>query len=68
MIINFNSDGDFSLYKMLEHRNMIRIIRSTFHESNNYYPQVFPEKYLYKRQIELYTNINKDKCKNALLR
>lgn len=51
MIINFNSDGDFSLYKMLEHRNMIRIIRSTFRESNNYYPQVFSEKYLYKRQI-----------------
>ena len=41
MKIKFNSDGDLSLTKTLELRNMLIVTRSIFYEGNKYYPQVF---------------------------
>lgn len=49
--IEFNTDGDLSLYKTLEPRSKIIITRSAFHESNKYYSQAFSDKCLYKLQI-----------------
>ena len=39
--IKFISDDGLPLKKMLELYNMKIIVRSVFHEGNNYYPQVF---------------------------
>ena len=33
MKINFNSDGDLPLIKMLELHNMIIVVRAVFHEN-----------------------------------
>ena len=43
-----NLDDDLPLKKTLEFYNMVIVVRSVFHESNNYYMQVFLDKYLYK--------------------
>ena len=41
MKIKFNSDGEFSLNKMIEIPSMVIVFRTVFHENNRYYPQVF---------------------------
>ena len=41
MRIKFNSNDGLPSNKMLKLRNMIIVIRSVFHEGNNYYLQVF---------------------------
>ena len=41
MKFKFNSDDDSPLKKTLEHRNMIVVARSVFHENNKYYPKAF---------------------------
>ena len=50
MDIKFNLD-DIPLNKTLELHNMIMVIRSIFHEGNEYYLQVFLDKCLYKLWI-----------------
>ena len=48
MKTKFDLDDDLPLKKSLELRNMITVVRAVFHEENKYYPQVFPDKCLYK--------------------
>ena len=48
MKVKFNSDDKLLLNKMIEIPNMIIVVRAVFHENNNYYPQVFIDKCLYK--------------------
>ena len=58
--IKFNSDDDLTLKEKLEHYNMIMVVRSIFHESNKYYPQVFLDECLYKlsaSRAEYYINV-----------
>ena len=40
MKIKFNSDDGLPLNKILEHRNMVIVIRSVFHEGNKCYLEV----------------------------
>ena len=46
--IKFNSNYEFPLNKMIEIPSMIIVVRTVFHENNEYYPQVFLDKRLYK--------------------
>ena len=39
MKINFNLDDELPLNKMIEICNMIKVVRTVFHENNKYYPQ-----------------------------
>ena len=48
MKVKFNSDDKLLLNKMIKIPNMIIVVRAVFHENNNYYPQVFIDKCLYK--------------------
>ena len=48
MKIKFSSDEDLTLKKTLELHNIVVLVRSVFHEGNNYYPQVFLDECLYK--------------------
>ena len=41
MNIKFNSNDDLALKKTLELHNMVIVLRSTFHETDKYYLQVF---------------------------
>ena len=42
MKIKLNSDDKLSLYKVIEVRSMIIVVRAVFHEINKYYhPQFF---------------------------
>ena len=49
--IKFNSNYDLHLNKTLELRNMIKVVRSVFHESNIYYPQFFWDECLYNYEL-----------------
>ena len=46
--IKFNSDDKLHLNKMIKIRNMIKVVRTVFHEINKYYVQVFLDEILYK--------------------
>ena len=48
MKIQFNSDDEFPLNKMLDIPTITIVVRAIFPENNKYYPQVFLEEYLYK--------------------
>ena len=48
MKIKYDTDDELPLNKMIEIPNMIIVVRAVFHENNNYYPQVFIDKCLYK--------------------
>ena len=50
MKIKLNSDDNLSL-KAFEFYNMIIVVRSVFHEGNNYYPQAFLGECLYKLKM-----------------
>ena len=51
---NLILDDDLLLNKTLEHRNMIIVVRSVFHECNKYYTQVFLEYYeQYRNDIRI---------------
>ena len=41
MKIEFDSDDDLSLNKILKLHNLIIVVRSVFQEDNKYYPQIF---------------------------
>ena len=43
MKIKFNSDDELLLNKMKEVPSMTIVVRTVFHENNEYYPQVFLE-------------------------
>ena len=51
MEIKFKSNDKLPLSKIVEIRNMIIVVRATFHENNKYYRQVFLDECLYKLQI-----------------
>ena len=46
MKIQFNSDDEFPLNKMLEIPTITIVVRAIFPENNKYYPQVFLEGWL----------------------
>ena len=46
--IKFNSDDKLPLNKMIKIGNMIKVVRTVFHEINKYYVQVFLDEILYK--------------------
>ena len=48
MKIKFNSDDDLFLKKTLELHKIIMLVRTVFHEGNNYYQQSFLGECLYK--------------------
>ena len=48
MKIKFNSDDGLPLNKRIGIPSMIIVVRAVFHESKNYYPQVFLDERLYK--------------------
>ena len=48
MKINFNSDDNLPLKKMIKLHNLAIIIRSIFQKDNKYYPQVFLDECLYE--------------------
>ena len=48
MKIEFSSDDDLPLNKILKFHNLTIIVRSVFEEDGKYYPQVFLDKYLYE--------------------
>ena len=48
MKIEFSSDNDLPLNKILKFHNLTIIVRSVFEEDGKYYPQVFLDKYLYE--------------------
>ena len=41
MKIKFNLDDKLPLNKIIKTRTIIIVVRAVFHESNEYYPQVF---------------------------
>ena len=48
MKITFKSDDDLPLKLTIEFYNMVMVVRSVFHESNKYYPQMFLVECLHK--------------------
>ena len=48
MKINFNSDDNLPLNKMLKLHMLTVIVRTLFEEDSKYYPQVILDKCLYK--------------------
>ena len=48
MKIQFNSDDDLLLNKILKLHNLTIIVRSVFEEDGKYYPQVFLDQCLYE--------------------
>ena len=46
--IKLNSDDDLLLGKMPKHYNMVKVVRSVFHEDSKDYPQFFLDEYLYE--------------------
>ena len=48
MKVNYNSDDDLPLSKILKLRMLTIIIRSVFEENGKYYPQVFLDECLYE--------------------
>ena len=48
MKIKFNSDDDLFLKKTLELHKIIMLVRTVFHEGNNYYQQSFLGECLYE--------------------
>ena len=48
MKIKCNSDDDLPLKRRLELHSMIIVVRSPFHDDNNYYPQVFSDECFHK--------------------
>ena len=48
MKIEFNSDDNFSLNKMIKLHMLTVIVRSIFEENGKYYPQVFLDECLYE--------------------
>ena len=50
MIVKFDSNDELPLNKTMEIYNVTIVVRSTFHENNKYYPQVFLDECLYKIQ------------------
>ena len=57
MKIKLNSDDNLPL-KAFEFYNMIIVVRSVFHEGNNYYPQAFLGECLYKLKMLEYDKID----------
>ena len=57
MKIKLNSDDNLPL-KAFEFYNAIRVVRSVFHEGNNYYPQGFLGECLYKLKMLEYDKID----------
>ena len=51
MKINFNSDDDLPLNKLLKFHAMTIIIRSVFQEDGKLYPQVFLDDTLYELNV-----------------
>ena len=48
MKIEFNSDDDLPLNKLLKLHNLTIVVRSVFEEDGKYYPQVFLDECLYE--------------------
>ena len=48
MKIQFNSDDDVPLNKMIEIHNVIIVVRAIFHENNKYRPQILLDDCLFK--------------------
>ena len=48
MKINFSSDDKLPLNKTIKIPSMLIVVRTVFHESNKYYPQVGLDECLYK--------------------
>ena len=48
MKIKFYSDDELHLYKTIEVRSIIIVVRTVFHENGKNYPQVFLDECLYK--------------------
>ena len=48
MKIQFNSDDNLPLNKLLKPHVLKIIVRSVFHENNKYYPQIFLDECLYE--------------------
>ena len=46
--IKFNSDDELPRNKTIEITTVAIVVRTTFHENNKYYPQVFLDEFLYK--------------------
>ena len=48
MKINFSSDDDLPLNKILKLHNLTIFVRSVFEEDGKYYPQVFLDEWFYE--------------------
>ena len=46
--INFNSDDNLSLNKILKLHSLTIVVKSAFQEDNKYYPQVISDECLYE--------------------
>ena len=53
MKINFNSDENLPLNKILKLHNLTIIVRSVFEEDDKYYPQVFLDEWLYEVVLQI---------------
>ena len=57
MKIKLNSDDNLPL-KAFKFYNMITVVRSVFHEGNNYYPQAFLGECMHKLKMQEYDKID----------